>query len=110
MFFRFYALSYILKHRQDIFFHVQHKKTLKGIIRLFFSNFFQISFFGEKFIPSQLYLSVKGLIFVILCRSFLISSYFNATVTVSWRYLFFFIDGIYCIAFLFLYPIESISK
>ena len=49
-------------------------KTLGAVVRLFFSIFFQSSFSNGKFIPAQLYLFIKGLMFVILCRSFLISS------------------------------------
>ena len=55
-------------------------KTLKAIVTLFFSIFFQ-SFFSDGIcIPFQLYLFIKGLIFVILSERFPISSSFNATV------------------------------
>ena len=64
-------LSYVLKHKQDIFFLFLAYKALKAIVTLFFPIFFQSSFSDEKFIPSQLYLFIKSLIFVILCRSFL---------------------------------------
>ena len=49
-------------------------KTLRAIVRLFFSNFYQIIFFWWMIIPSQLYLFIKSLTFVILWRSFFISS------------------------------------
>ena len=46
------------------------KKILITIVRLFFSYFSQSPYSDGKFIPSQIYLSIKGLIFVILCESF----------------------------------------
>ena len=49
-------------------------KTLRAVVTLFFSNFFQLSFSDGKFIPSQLYLFIKGLIFVIPSECFPISS------------------------------------
>ena len=52
-----------------IFFGIQ--KQLRAIVQLFFSNFFQSFFSDGKFISFQLYLFIKCLIFVILCRSFL---------------------------------------
>ena len=41
-------------------------KTLRAYVTLFFSIFFQLSFFEKKFVPSQLYLFIKGLIFGII--------------------------------------------
>ena len=70
-------MSYILKNKQDMFSLFLACKTLGAIVTLFFSVCFQSSFSFGEFIPSQLYLFVKSLIFVILCRSFLISSLFN---------------------------------
>ena len=60
----FHGLSYVLKH--DIFFLLQAGyifsflayKTLKAIVKLFFSDFFQSSFSDGKFIRSQLYLFI----------------------------------------------------
>ena len=49
-------------------------KTLRAIVVLFSSNFFQTYFSDRKFISSQLYLFINGLIFVILFGSFFISS------------------------------------
>ena len=49
-------------------------KTLRAIFTLVFSVFFQLSFPDREFILSQLYLFIKGLIFIIPCRSFFISS------------------------------------
>ena len=44
-----------------------------------FLNFFQSSFLMENlFLSSCIYLYIKGLSFVIFCRSFSISSWFNA--------------------------------
>ena len=45
-------------------------KILRAIVTLFFANFFQSTFSGGKFIPSQLYLFMKVSLFVILCGSF----------------------------------------
>ena len=42
---------------------------LNTIVGLFFSNGFQRTIFDGYFIPSQLYLFIKGLIFDILCGS-----------------------------------------
>ena len=58
---------------ENIFLFLAYK-ILRAIIRLFFSNFFQSSFLDGKFIPSQLYLSINGLIFVNLSGCFHISS------------------------------------
>ena len=49
-------------------------KTIRAIVILFSSNFFESSFSGEKFIPSYLYLFIKGSFFVILSGIFLIFS------------------------------------
>ena len=75
----FHDLSYVLKHKQEIyflhnFFFFLAYKTLRAIVTLVISNYFQSSFSDQKYVPSQLYLFTKGLNFVILCR-------FNATVT-----------------------------
>ena len=70
----FHNLRYILKFKQDTIFSFLAYKTLRAIATLFFSNFFQLFFSDGKFIPSQLYLFIKGLIFVILCGSLFISS------------------------------------
>ena len=48
--------------------------TLRAIVALFFSNLFYLSFFDGKFIPSNLYLFTKGLIFIILSACCTISS------------------------------------
>ena len=54
-------------------------KTLRAIVRSIFSNFIQSSFSDGYFIPFQLYLFIKGLIFVSLSGFFPIFSRFNAT-------------------------------
>ena len=54
-----------------IFFSIQ---TLRAIVRLFSSIFFQSSFSDGKYIPSQLYLFTKDLDFFILSECFPISS------------------------------------
>ena len=55
----FRDLSYVLKQKQDIFSFLKYK-LLRAIVTLFFSNFFQSFFSDGKFIPSQLYLFIKG--------------------------------------------------
>ena len=94
-----------------IYFSFLTCKTLRATratVTLFLSNFLQKSFCDGKFIPFQLYLFITGLIFVILCRPFLISSWFYTTITTHWKHLLlFFIDGIYCCFFVF-YPIRRI--
>ena len=54
---------------------------------LFFSFFFQSSFYEGNFISFLLYLFIKGLIFVILSTWFPISSWFNAIVTAYCKHL-----------------------
>ena len=61
-----------------------------------------------KFLPSQLCLFIKGLIFVFLSECFPIPSWFNAIVTAYWKHLSFFIDGIYCCFFCFLSNQENL--
>ena len=46
-------------------------KTLRAIVILFFSNFFQSSFSDGNLISSELYLFIKGLIFIVLSGFFL---------------------------------------
>ena len=99
-------MNYVLKHEQDIFFlfNIQNVKSNSHII---FLKFFPIIFFWWKMYSSQLYLFIKGLIFVILSECFPISSWFNAIVIAFWKHLSFFIDEIYCCFFGF-YPIRRI--
>ena len=54
-------------------------KTLRAIVGLFLSNFFQSSIFDKYFIPFQLYLFINVLIFETLSGFHLISPSFNAT-------------------------------
>ena len=50
-------LSYILKHKQDIFFSYLAHKTLRAITRLFFTNYFNQLFLMEAlFLPNCIYL------------------------------------------------------
>ena len=70
----FHDLRYVFKHKQNIFFSFLAYKTLRPIVTLIFSIFFQLPFSDGKFIPSQLYLFIKSLFFVILRGSFSISS------------------------------------
>ena len=57
-------------------------KALRAIVILYFSNFFQSSFFDAKFIPSQLYLFIDGLIFAIVVDHFL---YLHDLTRLLWR-------------------------
>ena len=66
------------------FFSIQNIKSNCSIT---FLKIFPIIFFWWKITPSQLYLLIKGLIFVILCGSFFISSWFNVTATAYWKHL-----------------------
>ena len=54
-------------------------KTLRAIVTLFFSSFFQLSFSDVKFILSLLYLFIKDLIFVILTGFYSVLKTFNLT-------------------------------
>ena len=56
-------------------------ETLRAIFTLAFSIFFQSSISDEKCIPFQLYLFIKGLIFLLLSKCFCIYSCFKADVT-----------------------------
>ena len=64
-------LSYVLKSKQNIFFIFLVYKTLRAIVTLFFSNIFQSYYCNGNFVPSQLYLFIENLIFVILWKVFL---------------------------------------
>ena len=64
-------LSYVLKSKQNIFFIFLVYKTLRAIVTLFFSNIFQSYYCNGNFVPSQLYLFIENLIFVILSNVFL---------------------------------------
>ena len=102
MFLRFEV--YFSKHKQDIFVSLLAHKTLRAIVLLFFSRFFWSSFSDGKFIPSQLYLFIKGLIFVILSGLCPIFLWFNATVTTYSKH---FLWKFYCCFFVF-YPVRRI--
>ena len=79
-------MSYVLKHKQDLNFLFLACKTLRAVVRLFFSNFIQSFFSNGKFISSQLYLFIKGVMFVVYWGSFFISSYFNTTARAYWKH------------------------
>ena len=64
------------------FFSIQNVKSNCYII---FSQFFPIIFFWWKIYSFPAIFFVKALLFVILCGSFLISSWFSATVTEYWK-------------------------
>ena len=62
----FHNLSYVLKHRLDIFFLFSVEQLLDNFSEMFSNHFFLME---NLFLPSYIYLQ-KGLIFVILSRSF----------------------------------------
>ena len=72
-------VSFKLKCNMDIVSFLR-RKTLKAIVGLVFLYVFQSSIIYKYFIPYQLCLFINGLIFEILCRSFLISPTFSAIV------------------------------
>ena len=81
-------------------------KTLRAIVRLLFSNFFQSSIFDEYFIPFHLHLFIKGSTFEAPSGCDSISSWFNATVTAYWKHLsslFFRFLHTFCILFYDIY-------
>ena len=84
-------------------------KTIRAIVILFSSNFFESSFSGEKFIPSYLYLFIKGSFFVILSGIFLIFSWFKATVRAYLKHLLSFLMIRFVVAFFYIYPIRRIN-
>ena len=89
-------------------FFLAHKK-LGAIVTLFFPDFLQSSFCDGKFIPFQLYLFIKGLLFVILRRSFwFLHNLTQLLQRIESIFDFFFIDRIYCCFFVF-YPIRRID-
>ena len=77
----------MFRNKNIIFFSFLAHETLRATVTLFFSNFFEWSFSDGKFIPSQLYLFIKGLIFVIVCRFFLISSWFKVKKIICYPFL-----------------------
>ena len=82
------------------FFSIQNIKSNYYIIFSNFTFFSQSSSPDGIFIPSQLYLFMKDLIFVILCGSFLISTWFNVMVTAYWKHLLSFLLRRFIAAFL----------
>ena len=94
------SLKHILIHIYIYIFSIQIIKSTCSIIFLnLFPNFFLSD---EKFVPGRLYLFIKGLIFVVLGISFLISSWFNLAVTVYWKHLLSFLLIGFVVAFLLL--------
>ena len=75
-------------------------KTIRAVVTLFFSIFFQSSFSDRKVIPFQAYLFINGLIFGYYLRDFFISSWFNATVTAYWKDLLYSLLMEFIVAFL----------
>ena len=88
-----------MSSRLDIFIHFC-KHIITHFVGLF-SSFSQLSFLDGKFIPFQLFLFMKGLIFYFLHKFFPIFSLFNATVVAYWKHLSSSLIG-FMVAFLFL--------
>ena len=103
-----FTIWIMFRNINRIYFFLFCIKILRAIVTLFFSNFFQSSFSDGKFIPSQLYLFIKGLIFVILCGSFFISLPCNVTVTVYRKHLLSFLLIGFIVAFFVFYLIRRI--
>ena len=86
MFFTIWVMFWNIGRIYFFLFSIQNIKSNCSIILL---KLFRIIFFCWKFIPSQIWLFIKDLIFVILLEYFSTSSWFNATVKAYWKYLFF---------------------
>ena len=86
----FLQFDFSLNHKQNMFF-LFSIRNIKSNFYIIFLKVFAGIFSDGKCIPFQLYLFRKGLIFVVLCRSFLISSWFNVTVTAYWKDLWYFL-------------------
>ena len=104
----FFTIWVIFWNISKIYFSLLTYKRLRAIVTLFCSNLFQFSFSDREFIPFQLWLLIKSLIFVILCGSFFYffiiwCNYYS----VLKAFIIFFIDNIYCCFFVF-YPIRRI--
>ena len=82
-FFTIWVIFWNLSRICIFFFSVQ---SIKSNCCIIFLKYFLI-IFSWWVILSLLYLFVKGLIFIILYGSFLISSWFNATVKGYWKHL-----------------------
>ena len=100
--FVFRELSYVLNigWKNFFFFSVQ-------IIK---SNCYIIFLKRSSNIPFKLCLFIKGLIFDVICGSFLISSWFNATVATYWKKLSSSFFWIYCCLFFFIQSEELIYE
>ena len=84
------------------FFSIQN---IKSNCYIFFLKFLRITFFWWKMYSLPVISTWKGLIFVILCGSFLITSWFNATVTAYWKH---FLSFLLMVCFFVFYPIKKI--
>ena len=70
-----------------IYFFFCSIQNIKRNCYITFLIVFPTFFSAEKSNPSQLYLFIKGLIFVFLCGSVFISSWFNTIFTAYWKHL-----------------------
>ena len=84
MFFTSWAMFW---NTRRVYFFSLIYKILRAYVGLFFSNISESAVFDWFFIPFQLYLFIKDLIFDILCWSILISWWFNAAVAAYWKHL-----------------------
>ena len=106
----FLTISVMFLNIHRIYFSYFSIEKIKSNYYIFFLKFFQSSFSDRNLIPFQLYLFIKGLTFVILCWSFLISSWFIATVTTYWKHLLsFYWYNLLLLFLLFIQPGESIN-
>lgn len=105
--FVFHALSHIFKRMQDMFFISLLYKTLRAIARSFFSNISQLAVPHGLFIPSGLYLFIKGSTFDIFL--WIISRFFMTSCNyfIVLKTFIIFIYWVYCCFFGF-YPIWRI--
>ena len=83
MFFTICAIFWNMCKMYFFFFSIQNIRSNSYII---FLKLFPAIFFWWVIYSFPVYLFMKGLIFLIFCRSFLSSSWFNATVTAYWKH------------------------
>ena len=94
-------MGYVLKHKQDIFFIFLPSKTLRTVVRLFFSNFFIIFFWWNIYSYPVMFI-YKRFNFCyslgIFCGFFIIE---RDRYSVLKAFIIIFIDWIYCCIFAF---------
>ena len=106
MFFTTWVMFWNINKKKKIFLSIQNIKSNCYII---FLKLFSIIFFCSKMCPfSVIYIFIKGLVFVNLCRLFLISSWFNATVAAYRKHLLSFLLMRFIVTFCFLSNQENV--